>query len=104
MNLFVNNMRIIFLLQDRFPACNAPPRLLKAKGKTAEVPYPSGEEINSPACSSIDQKRQSPQAGGFLLRLVGGSGRAIHCGIAVSGPQDTGFDKIEEMMALDNLG
>jgi hypothetical protein len=104
MNLAVNNMRIIFLQQDRFPACNAARRLLKAKGKTAEVPYPSGEEINSPACSSIDQKRQSPKAGDFLLRLIGGSRRAISCGMAACEPQDTGIDKIEEMTALGNFG
>jgi hypothetical protein len=90
--------------QSHFPACKTPAVLLKTKYKTAERPCRSGKILSSPACSSIDQKRQSPKAGDLLLRWVGGSRCPIDCGIEASEPQDTGFDKIEEFIALETIG
>ena len=70
---------------------------------TAKAPFRGGEVF---AFTSLFERwflSTDSQAGDFLLRWIEGSRGPSYCGIGVSEPQDTGFDKIEEMKRLENV-
>jgi hypothetical protein len=89
--------------QGHFPACQEAAFLLQIKMETAMAPLRGGAVV---AFTSLFERwflSTDSQAGDFLPRLIGGSRGPSYCGIGVSEPQDTGFDKIEEMRRLENV-
>jgi hypothetical protein len=85
----------------QFPACQKWALLLKTSMETARAPFRGGEVF---AFISLFERwflSTDSQAGDFLPWLIGGSRGPSHCGIGVSEPQDTGFDKLQEMIKLE---
>jgi hypothetical protein len=93
-----------FASQRHFPACKTQRLLLDIKTETAMTPPQGGRIFLPPACSSVDQKRQTPQAGDFVPGLVEGSRHPIHCGFDGSEPQDADCDKMKEGTTLAIVG
>jgi hypothetical protein len=82
--------------QSDFPACQRTPLLLKTKMDTALAPFRQRRRFEFTSLFERWSIWTHSQAGVFLLRLFGGSRDPIHCGMGVSEPQNTGFDKFEE--------
>jgi hypothetical protein len=93
-----------FAPRAHFSACKARRPLLCKEAETAIAPCPGGRILLSPACSSVDQKRQTPQAGDFFPGLVEGSRHPIHCGSDGSDPQDAVFDEMNERTTAAGFG
>jgi hypothetical protein len=82
------------LSQRHFPACKKGMLLLKSNIETAKAPFRGGAAF---AFTSLFERwflSTDSQAGDFLPLLNGGLRDPSHCGVGVSEPQDTGFDKI----------
>jgi hypothetical protein len=79
--------------QSDFPACKRTPLLLKRKIETTLAPFRERRSFEFTSLFERWSISTHSQAGVFLLRLIGGSRDTSHCGIGVSEPQDTGFDK-----------
>jgi hypothetical protein len=89
------------LSQSDFPACKETLLLLQTKIETALLPFRQRRNFKFTSLFERWSNSTHSQAGVFLLRLFGGSRDPIHCGIGISKPQDTGFDKFEEMKRLE---
>jgi hypothetical protein len=83
--------------QSDFPACKKTAHLLKTKTETALAPFRQRRSCKFTGLFERWSISTHSQAGVFLLRLFGGWRDPIHCGVGVWEPQDTGFDKFEEM-------
>jgi hypothetical protein len=84
--------------QNHFPACKAAAVLLEITPKTAQRPCRSGDNLSSPACSSIDQQNDN-----LSKRVISCSGwsetRHARC-IVVSGLPN---HKIQSLIRLKNV-
>jgi hypothetical protein len=80
--------------QRHFPACQKWAHLLKTQMETAMAPFRGGVVFAFTSLFERWSLLTDSQAGEFLLRWNGGSRDPRSCGIGVSEPQDTGFDKI----------
>src|SRR5208283_4020590 len=99
MNLPPQKIRL-FASQSHFTTCQKMPILLKTKTETAVGAVSKQRSFAFTSLFECWSLTAISQAGGFLLRLDGGSRDPIRCGFWASQPQDAGFDKIEESKRL----
>jgi hypothetical protein len=86
-----------FPSQSDFLACKKTALLLKTRIETATQPFQQRRSSKFTSLFECVSKAPYLQAGIFLLRFSGGSIDPIPCGLGVQRPQDTGFDKFDEM-------